>query len=111
MTPRYYYGILRRYAPQDRLKKMQIQFSYKQVSEKDKKFLEDYVKIKPQLQKGESSFYKKRRPDNSELDITKSIKDQFNLLRICDNENYPAFFFHKNKKYILKIIEEKKNGT
>ena len=31
-------------------------------------------------------------------------QNQFNLLRVCDNEKY--FFFHNNKKYILKIYEE-----
>ena len=31
------------------------------------------------------------------------IKKQFNLLRISDNKNYPAYFFLKKYKYILNI--------
>ena len=40
------------------------------------------------------------------IDLNKNLKSQFNLLRICDNEKYPAFFNYKNKKYILKIFKE-----
>lgn len=58
-----------------------------------------------QDQKGEESFYQRRRPKDSELDIHKTIAEQFNLLRIVDNEKYPAFFFKNGKKYLLKIYE------
>ena len=61
---------------------------------------------KGQDQKGEESFYPRRRPKDSELDIHKTIAEQFNLLRIVDNEKYPAFFFKNGKKYLLKIYEE-----
>jgi methionyl-tRNA formyltransferase len=67
-------------------------------------FINNYEKYKvPTPQKGKESFYKKRTPKDSELDINKTIKEQFNLLRIVDNENYPAFFYIDNQKYILKI--------
>ena len=58
------------------------------------------------VQKGVKSFYRKRTPKDSELNIEKSIKQQFNLLRIVDNENYPAFFKYKNRSYILKIYKK-----
>lgn len=57
-------------------------------------------------QKGESSFYPRRTPKDSELDINKSIKEQFNLFRIVDNEKYPAFFVYKDHKYLLKIYKD-----
>ena len=56
-------------------------------------------------QMGEETIYPKRDATDSELDITKTINEQFNLLRIVDNENYPAFFYKDGKKYILKIEE------
>jgi len=69
-------------------------------------FLKNYEQCKiPRVQMGKESFYMKRGPKDSLLDIHKTIEDQFNLLRIVDNENYPAFFYIKNKKYILKIEE------
>lgn len=72
------------------------------------KFFENYDQIKSYKQEGKSTFYSRRHKIHSELDIDKSIKDQFNLMRVCDNERYPAFFWRNNKKYILKIYEEKK---
>ncbi|MEA2099790.1 MAG: formyltransferase family protein [Campylobacterota bacterium] len=67
-------------------------------------FLENYDKYKtPSKQNGEESFYKRRTAKDSELDINKTIKEQFNLLRIVDNENYPAFFEIDGHKYSLKI--------
>jgi len=71
-----------------------------------KKFLSKYPKIKGTSQFGKPSFNKKRNLNHSELDINKSIKDQFNLMRISDNEKYPAFFNFRNNKYILKIYKK-----
>lgn len=57
-------------------------------------------------QNGEESFYPRRYPRDSELDFNASVEDNFNLLRIVDNDKYPAFFIHKGRKYILKIESE-----
>ena len=59
-------------------------------------------------QKGEPSFCPRRMPEDSEISISDSIKNQFNKLRVSDNERYPAFFYHKETKYILKIHKESK---
>lgn len=69
-----------------------------------KEFVLNYEKYKiPTPQVGKESFYKKRTPLNSQLDINKTIDEQFNLLRVVHNEEYPAFFYKNGKKYILKI--------
>ena len=70
-----------------------------------KKFLKKYPNIKSFKQKGKSNFNRMRNSNDSEININKSIKSQFNLLRICDNERYPAFFKYKNHKFILKIFK------
>lgn len=70
------------------------------------KFIKEFPRIESREQQGEESFYPKRVPIDSELDIEKSIIDQFNLLRVCDNERYPAWFKYRGKKYILKISRE-----
>ena len=57
-------------------------------------------------QQGKESFYARRRPLDSELDPNKSIAEQFDLLRIVDNERYPAFFHWNDRKYQLKISSE-----
>lgn len=71
------------------------------------KFLAKYPKIKSKKQIGKSTFNKRRTKIDSKIDISKSIKSQFNLLRICDNDLYPCFFYHKNTKYLLKIFKGK----
>ena len=71
-----------------------------------KKLLIVYPNLKLKSQKGNSTFYKKRQPKDSNLNINKSLKSQFNLLRTCDNRNWPAFFSYKNRKYVLKIYKK-----
>lgn len=71
-------------------------------------FLEKYPNFIASKQTGKSSFYKKRTPKDSELDLDKTIREQFQLLRICNNDEWPAFFIMNGKKYIIKIYEEGK---
>ncbi len=73
-----------------------------------KKFLIKYPNIKSKNQIGKSSFNKRRFPKDSKLDINKTLKQQFNHIRINDNEIYPSFFYHKGQKYIIKVYKEKK---
>ena len=66
-------------------------------------FIKRYPNIQGKPQQGKESFYPKRSPKDSQLDINKTIKEQFNLLRVVDNERYPAYFILNGKKYIVKI--------
>jgi len=68
------------------------------------RFIRDYERLSPQPQDGVPTWYERRRPENSELDIEKSIAEQFNLLRTVDNEKYPAYFNAAGKRYIVKIM-------
>lgn len=54
-------------------------------------------------QKGNETIFQKRTSDNQEIDISLSIQNQFNKLRVCDNERYPAHFSIKGSTYILKV--------
>lgn len=84
------------------LRKKQAEFTIGMCLE----FLNNYDQYKiPVKQSGEESFYPKRTDKDSKLDPSKTIDEQFNLLRIVDNENYPAFFYKNGKKYIIKIEE------
>lgn len=70
-------------------------------------FIKNYPHNYGKEQKGEPSFYPKRTPQDSELNSDRSLRAQLNLLRICDNERYPAFFYVDGHKYVLKISKEK----
>ena len=72
------------------------------------KFVEGYPNMVGRRQGGRITFYRRRRPKDSEIDINKSIKQLFNQFRVADNRKYPVFFRYKGHKYILKIYKEKK---
>lgn len=67
------------------------------------KFIADYPHISGVKQLGNSTFYPRRTAKDSEFSIHLPLSEQFNLLRVCDNERYPAFFIVKGIKYYLKI--------
>jgi methionyl-tRNA formyltransferase len=69
-------------------------------------FINNYESLIPTKQTGKETFYKKRTPADSELDVTKTIGEQFNKLRIVDNKSFPAFFFYRGRKYVLEIRKE-----
>ena len=62
----------------DDIKKIQGEVIIKMV----KKFIEQCAQMKSFYQKGEESYFQKRTKKDSELNINKSIKEQFNLLRV-----------------------------
>ena len=64
--------------------------------------------IQPYPQPDESaSYYSKRKPQDSEVDPTKSLIDSFDLMRVSDPERFPAFFYLHGKKYFIKIEKAK----
>jgi methionyl-tRNA formyltransferase len=69
------------------------------------RFMSEYPGIiaRAQAQSGPESRYRLRKPEDSRLDPNQTIAGQFNLLRVVDNERYPAFFEWRGRKYVLKI--------
>ena len=51
----------------------------------------------------ESTHWQKRVPNDSEINIKKSFEQQFDLIRVCDFNRYPAFFYINGKKFKLKL--------
>jgi len=98
------YIVLQGHELHDEIRELQAQKSVELCLE----FLDNYKNLRPVRQTGKETFYARRRPKDSELDVNKSISEQFNLLRIVSNEEFPAFFYHKGFKYILKISKEEK---
>lgn len=86
----------------DELRCLQARTSIKLVE----KLLFNYPNYPEEKQRGHASFYRRRTPEDQELDINKTIVDQFNILRISNNDSWPAFFYISGKKYIIKIFSE-----
>ena len=85
------------------VRSMQAQAIFNVISE----FLKIYPNFTRTKQTGEESYYPRRLAKDGKLNIDKSLRDQFNLLRIGNNEDWPSFFFVDDQKYILKIYKHK----
>ncbi len=73
--------------------------------------IDNFEKIKAYKQdiSVNTTYFEKRTPEDSELDIKKSIEENFNLLRVCDPSRFPAFFYHEGTKYKLYIEKDDDN--
>jgi methionyl-tRNA formyltransferase len=69
------------------------------------KAVERYRNIQPCAQNpnSEPTYHRKRTPRDSQLDPCQSIADQFNLIRMCDPDRYPAWFELHGQKYKLTL--------
>lgn len=54
----------------------------------------------------EVSYHRKRTPADSQLDPEKTIAEQFNLLRVCDPNRFPAFFEINGVRYNIQLSKE-----
>ena len=66
----------------------------------------DYVNSFPMVgrpQEGQESFYPRFKKVDNRLDINKTIVEQFNILRIIDNESYPAYFELNGFTYEVRV--------
>jgi methionyl-tRNA formyltransferase len=50
-----------------------------------------------------ASYYPKRTPEDSRIDVNKSIAEQFDLIRVCDPSRFPAYFEYLGMRYTLKL--------
>ena len=64
------------------------------------------IEGKPQDLTKKGKLYRRRTSKDSQLDVDKTIEEQFNLLRVVDNIRYPAFFEMHGEKYFLRISKE-----
>ena len=71
--------------------------------------IREFNTIHPTAQEplSKANYFSKRTPSDSIIDPTKTISTEFNKIRVCDPNRYPAYFELHGKKY--KIILEKFN--
>lgn len=71
--------------------------------------VQNYALVKPQIQteSEQATYFPKRTPKDSQIDPNKSIAEQFDLIRVCDPNRFPAYFDHLGQRYIVKL--EKSN--
>ena len=70
------------------------------------KFLTDYPNVTRVPQQGIASTYRRRTAHDDILDPDKSLREQFNHLRIAHNELYPARLIMNGIEYKLRISKD-----
>jgi len=68
-----------------------------------RRFIDEDVPPLGEVQHGTSSQYPRRRPADSALDPERTLAEQFDLLRVVDNQRYPAFFDYREHRYKISI--------
>ena len=71
-----------------------------------REFLHKYPSFNREAQTGTAGVYPRRLKSDSELDVDASIRDQFDLLRVSNNEEWPSHFYLDGKKFMLKIFKD-----
>jgi methionyl-tRNA formyltransferase len=68
-------------------------------------------RLTPVPQAGDPGAYMpKRTAESSRLDPERSLAEQFDLLRVVDNERYPAFMDYRGHRYVLRIEKAPKSS-
>lgn len=57
-------------------------------------------------QEGKATYYPRRTAQDSRLDPDRTIREQFNLMRVADNKRYPCFFEIDGHLYVLSITKK-----
>ena len=70
-----------------------------------KEAVENFAQIKPYSQSEEipPTYHPRRTPADSDIDPHKTIAEQFDLMRMCDPERYPAWFEYLGQKYKISL--------
>ncbi|QJD88433.1 methionyl-tRNA formyltransferase [Cohnella herbarum] len=69
------------------------------------RFLMQYpaVVAHAEVQQGESTYYPRRTPEDSRLNPDLTIREQFRLMRVADNERYPCYFELGGSTFEVKV--------
>ena len=74
--------------------------------------IENFMCIETKAQRTatpEDKIWPKRTPADSQLDPSKSIEEQFDLLRVADPGRYPCFFYHRGRRFVLELKDGEKD--
>lgn len=66
-------------------------------------FLDRYPEIDANPQEGEPSFFNRRTREDDEVDLDRPFREVFHKLRVCNPEEYPAWFEFEGRKFKVKV--------
>jgi methionyl-tRNA formyltransferase len=62
-------------------------------------FINQYPNVEATPQKGEETFFERRTHENDEIDVDQSFRKAFQKIRVCNPNEYPAWFEWEGRKY------------
>ena len=68
------------------------------------RFLAQWPDLEPQPQQGVPTVWRRRHRGDDRIDPHGTIAEQFDHLRIVDNERYPAWFELRGRRYVLQVL-------
>ncbi len=71
-----------------------------------RRFLAETTPPAGEPQHGEPTYYPRRSNDNNRLDPDRTIVEQFDKLRVCDNDRFPAHFELRGHRYRVRVEKE-----
>lgn len=66
-------------------------------------FVSNFPNIQSVPQSGESTYYRRRNKKDDEIDIKMPLSESFNKIRVCDPDNYPAWFDYKGRRFEIFV--------
>jgi len=71
--------------------------------------VQQFTNVVPQPQDTDitPTYFRRRTPDDSKLNPEVSIRDQFDLIRVCDSNRFPAYFDLHGERYIIRLEKMK----
>ena len=70
-----------------------------------RRLLDGYPKYNRTRQVGKSSTFPRRRDKDDALDADKTLREQFNHLRIADNDRHPLYFEINGHRYTVTVTK------
>lgn len=71
------------------------------------RFLSAYPSVSATPQSGSPTYYRRRTRKDDELNVDQTLREQFNKLRVAQNDNFPLYFLLNGYKYEILV---KKSG-
>ncbi|GAB5351844.1 formyltransferase family protein [Qipengyuania sp. 483] len=69
--------------------------------------LDNFDAVVPEQQAMDGiSYFPRRTPDDSEIDPFKTIAEQFDLIRVCDPDRFPAYFRFRGHRYLIRLEKQ-----
>ncbi len=66
-------------------------------------FVDQYPEVTAEPQSGEPTYFERRTRENDEIDGDEPFRRAFHKIRVCDPDEYPAWFEYEDRKFTVHV--------